>query len=125
MEEYKQTTMFEEEYIYRTTGSVTQKPDNALTELIANAWDAGARNVNITIPEVEDEKIIIEDYERHANLKYKYGNRSFWCTGYYVSTVGNNKNAVYRYVENQLKEDMMTDQLTIKEYKDPFKGSWK
>ena len=64
-------------------------------------------------------------YERHANLKYKYGNRSFWCTGYYVSTVGNNKSAVYRYVENQLKEDMMTDQLTIKEYKDPFKGSWK
>ena len=61
MEEYKQTTMFEEEYIYRTTGSVTQKPDNALTELIANAWDAGAQNVNITIPEVEDEKIIIED----------------------------------------------------------------
>ena len=47
---------------------------------------------------------------------------AFWCTGYYVSTVGNNKSAVYRYVENQLKEDMMTDQLTIREYKDPFKG---
>ena len=62
-------------------------------------------------------------FERHANLKYKYGNRAFWCTGYYVSTVGNNKTAVYRYVQNQLKEDMMTDQLTIKEYKDPFKGS--
>ena len=61
-------------------------------------------------------------FERHANLKYKYGNRAFWCTGYYVSTVGNNKSAVYRYVENQLKEDMMSDQLTIKEYKDPFKG---
>ena len=61
-------------------------------------------------------------FERHANLKYKYGNRAFWCTGYYVSTVGNNKSAVYRYVENQLKEDMMTDQLTIREYKDPFKG---
>ena len=43
--------------------------------------------------------------------------------GYYVSTVGNNKTAVYRYVQNQLKEDMMSDQLTIKEYKDPFKGS--
>lgn len=61
-------------------------------------------------------------FERHANLKYKYGNRVFWCTGYYVSTVGNNKTVVYRYVENQLKEDMMSDQLTIKEYKDPFKG---
>ena len=56
-------------------------------------------------------------FEKHANLKYKYGNRVF-----FVSTVGNNKSAVYNYVENQLKEDMMSDQLTIKEYKDPFKG---
>ena len=61
-------------------------------------------------------------FERHANLKYKYGNRTFWCRGFYVSTVGNNKTAVQRYVENQLKEDMMSDQITIKEYKDPFKG---
>ena len=61
-------------------------------------------------------------FERHANLKYKYGNRTFWCRGFYVSTVGNNKTVVQRYVENQLKEDMMTDQITIKEYKDPFKG---
>ena len=61
-------------------------------------------------------------FEKHANLKYKYGNRVFLCRGYYVSTVGNNKSAVYNYVENQLKEDMMSDQLTIKEYKDPFKG---
>ena len=61
-------------------------------------------------------------FEKHANLKYKYENRVFWCRGYYVSTVGNNKPAVYNYVENQLKEDMMSDQLTIKEYKDPFKG---
>ena len=61
-------------------------------------------------------------FDKHANLKYKFGNRHFWAEGYYVSTVGNNKTAVYRYVENQLKEDMMSDQLTIKEYKDPFKG---
>ena len=52
-------------------------------------------------------------FERHANLKYKYGNRVFWCRGYYVSTVGNNKQAVYRYVENQLKEDMMSDQMLM------------
>ena len=58
-------------------------------------------------------------FERHANLKYKYGNRTFWCRGFYVSTVGNNKTAVQRYVENQLKEDMMTDQMTIKEYNLP------
>ena len=61
-------------------------------------------------------------FDRHANLKYKYGNRTFWCRGFYVSTVGNNKSAVYNYVENQLKEDMISDQITIKEYKDPFKG---
>ena len=61
-------------------------------------------------------------FERHGNLKYKYGNRVFWCRGYYVSTVGNNKQAVEKYVENQLKEDMVTDQITIKEYIDPFKG---
>jgi putative transposase len=61
-------------------------------------------------------------FERHANLKYKYGNRVFWCRGYYVTTVGNNKAAVQKYVENQLKEDMMSDQICLKEYKDPFKG---
>ena len=61
-------------------------------------------------------------FERHSNLKYKYGNRVFWCRGYYVSTVGNNKKAVEQYVRNQLEEDMMTDQITIKEYVDPFKG---
>ena len=61
-------------------------------------------------------------YERHANMKYKYGNRSFWSTGYYVSTVGKNQKAIENYVRNQLKEDMLTDQITIKEYIDPFKG---
>ena len=59
---------------------------------------------------------------RHANMKYKYGNRSFWSTGYYVSTVGKNQKAIENYVRNQLKEDMLTDQITIKEYIDPFKG---
>ena len=61
-------------------------------------------------------------FERHANLKYKYSNRTFWCRGFYVSTVGNNKTTVYTYEENQLKEDMMSDQVSIKEYKDHFKG---
>ena len=61
-------------------------------------------------------------FERHANLKYKYGNRHFWCKGYYVSTVGRNKNAIARYIQDQLKEDMMSDQMTMKEYIDPFKG---
>ena len=62
-------------------------------------------------------------FERHANLKYKYGNRVFWCRGYYCSTVGKNKKVIESYIKNQLKEDMMTDQITIKEYIDPFKGS--
>ena len=61
-------------------------------------------------------------FERHANLKYKYGNRVFWCTGDYVSTVGKNKKVIENYIRNQLKEDMITDQITIKEYNDPFKG---
>lgn len=61
-------------------------------------------------------------FERHANLKYRYGNRHFWCKGYYVSTVGRNKNAIKKYIEDQLKEDMMSDQMTLKEYIDPFKG---
>ena len=61
-------------------------------------------------------------FERHANLKYKYGNRVFWCTGYYVSTVGKNRKVIESYIRNQLREDMITDQITIKEYKDPFKG---
>jgi len=62
-------------------------------------------------------------FERHANLKYKYGNRVFWCKGYYVSTVGRNKQTIEAYIRNQEKEDMMRDQLTLKEYVDPFKGS--
>ena len=61
-------------------------------------------------------------FERHANLKYKYGNRNFWAKGYFVSTVGLNDEVVKEYIRNQEKEDMMTDSLSTKEYKDPFKG---
>ena len=61
-------------------------------------------------------------FERHANLKYRYGNRHFWCKGYYVSTVGRNKKAIENYIREQEREDMMNDQITIKEYIDPFKG---
>lgn len=59
-------------------------------------------------------------FERHANLKYQYGNRHFWCKGYYVSTVGGNKEAIQKYIRNQLEEDMMSDNISLKEYKDPF-----
>jgi putative transposase len=61
-------------------------------------------------------------FERHSNLKYKYGNRHFWCKGYYVSTVGRNKKVIAEYIRNQEKEDMMGDQMSIKEMDDPFKG---
>ena len=61
-------------------------------------------------------------FEKYANLKYKYGNRHFWCRGYYVNTVGRNKKAIQEYIRNQLQEDYAEDQLSIKEYIDPFTG---
>ena len=61
-------------------------------------------------------------FERHANLKYKYGNRHFWCRGYYVDTVGKNAKKIEEYIRNQLKEDLEYDQMTLKEYVDPFTG---
>ena len=61
-------------------------------------------------------------FEKYANLKYKYGNRHFWCRGYYVSTVGRNKKAIQEYIQNQLQEDYAEDQMSIKEYVDPFTG---
>jgi putative transposase len=60
-------------------------------------------------------------FERHANLKYKYGQRHFWCRGFYVDTVGRNEKAIQEYIRNQEKEDMIADQISIEEYIDPFK----
>ncbi len=62
-------------------------------------------------------------FDRHANLKYKYGSRHFWCRGYYVDTVGRNQKAIEEYIKNQLSEDNAVEQLTFKEYLDPFTGS--
>ena len=61
-------------------------------------------------------------FQRWSNLKYKFGQRSFWCRGYYVDTVGKNAKRIAEYVRNQLQEDIMYDQISIKEYKDPFNG---
>jgi len=61
-------------------------------------------------------------FDRHANLKYKYGNRQFWCKGYYVDTVGRNKKAIQQYIRNQLQEDIASDQISLQEYIDPFTG---
>jgi putative transposase len=61
-------------------------------------------------------------FERHANLKYKYGNRHFWCRGYYVDTVGKNAKKIGEYIRQQLQEDLVADQISMKEYIDPFTG---
>ena len=64
-------------------------------------------------------------FDRHANLKYKDGSRSFWCRGYYVDTIGKNERIIQEYIKNQLQEDNMNDQISMKEYIDPFTGSKK
>lgn len=61
-------------------------------------------------------------FDQFANLKYKYGNRHFWCWGYYVDTVGRNKTAIAKYVQNQIEEDKISEQMSMKEYIDPFTG---
>lgn len=62
-------------------------------------------------------------FDRHANLKYKYGSRNFWCRGYYVDIVGRNKKIISEYIRNQLEEDYASDQISMKEYLNPFTGS--
>ena len=64
-------------------------------------------------------------FDRHAHLKYKYGSRNFWCRGYYVDTVGRNKKAIAEYIQKQLEDDYMAEQISLKEYIDPFTGSKK
>ena len=61
-------------------------------------------------------------FDRHANLKYRYGNRHFWCRGYYVDTVGKNAKKIKEYIQRQLQEEAIADQITLKEYIDPFTG---
>lgn len=61
-------------------------------------------------------------FDRYANMKYKYGNRHFWCRGYFVDTVGKNEKKIAEYVRNQLQEDIVNDQVSMVEYIDPFTG---
>ena len=61
-------------------------------------------------------------FDQFANLRYKYGNRHFWCRGYYVDTVGRNKTAIEKYIKNQIEEDKIAEQISMKEYIDPFTG---
>ena len=66
---------------------------------------------------------VCPDHIHYGNLKYKYGNRQFWCRGYYVDTVGKNAKKIQEYIQNQLKEDQIHDQMTMREFQDPFTGS--
>ena len=59
-------------------------------------------------------------FDKHANLKQKYGNRHFWCRGYYVDTAGKNAKKIEEYIRTQLQEDIAEDQISFKEYIDPF-----
>ena len=60
-------------------------------------------------------------FDKHANLKYKFGNRHFWAEGYYVTTIGLNEAAIRKYIQDQEKDDIALDKLSVKEYEDPFK----
>ncbi len=60
-------------------------------------------------------------FDKHANLKYKFGNRHFWAEGYYVSTVGLNEQTIAKYIREQEQHDIAIDKLSVKEYDDPFK----
>lgn len=62
-------------------------------------------------------------FDKHANLKYKFGNRHFWAEGYYVSTVGLNEETIKKYIQEQEKSDIALDKLSVREYEDPFRGS--
>ncbi|WP_252225450.1 MULTISPECIES: IS200/IS605 family transposase [unclassified Clostridium] len=68
------------------------------------------------------EKSSLMIFDRYANLKYKYGNRQFWCKGYYVDTVGRNKKIIEEYIKNQIQEEIVYEQMSLKEYIDPFMG---
>ena len=61
-------------------------------------------------------------FDKHANLKYKYGNRHFWCRGYYVDTAGKNSKRIEEYIRAQMQEDIAEDKINTKEYIDPFTG---
>ena len=77
---------------------------------------------HISIAQFMGYKSTLMIFDRHANLKYKYGSRSFLCRRYYVDTVGRNKKVIAEYIRNQLEEDYAADQISIKEFTDPFTG---
>ena len=100
-------------------------------DIIAGAVCKGHVHLSVVIPPKESisdfmgylkGKSALMIYDKHANLKYKYGNRHFWAEGYYVSTVGLNEATIKKYIQEQEKHDIALDKLSVKEYEDPFKG---
>ena len=81
-----------------------------------------AKNECIQFHGVSKRKSSLMIFDRHANLKYKYGKREFWCRGYYVDTVGKNKKAIAEYIKKQLQEDVAYEQMSLREFVDPFTG---
>lgn len=86
------------------------------------AGEDTAKILGIGGSRISERKKFAHDFEKYANLKYKYGNRHFWCRGYYVDTVGKNTAAIKKYIQNQIKEDLEYDQMSLVEYIDPFTG---
>ena len=100
-------------------------------EIIAGAVCKDHVHLSVAIPPKESisdfmgylkGKSALMIFDRHANLKYKFGNRHFWAEGYYVSTVGLNEATIKKYIQDQEKHDIAMDKLSVKEYEDPFKG---
>ena len=87
---------------------------------IKNPDELDSTLANVMERIVDDKEFTLMIFERHAQLKYKYGRRTFWAKGYYVSTVGANKATIQKYIQEQETEDMISDQLSFKEYEDPF-----
>ena len=90
-------------------------------KIIYNQYKADIRDVSSFMGYLKGKSALMI-FDRHANLKYKFGNRHFWSEGFYVSTVGVNDATVRKYIQEQEKYDIMQDKLSVKEYEDPFKG---
>ena len=117
----------------REIGEILRKPRNEMkVEIIEAECCRDQIHMLVSIPPYMSvaqfvgtlkSKSALMIFDRHANLKYKYGSRNFWCRGYYVDTVGKNAKMIENYIRNQLEEDYVKDQISMKEVLDPFTGS--
>lgn len=108
--------------LYEIDSDGTERVDNAIRWFAQTGKFMSIVPGNKIVSKIQI-KATVPIFERHANLKYKFGNRNFWATGYYVSTVGINTATIQKYIREQEKQDQIEDSLSKKEYIDPFKGS--